>query len=125
MINKKNQLNRNKIFGTELLLNLYECDLKVMKSKRKLLEFPVELCKIIKMNICGKAIIRRTGKEHLYGYSLIQFIETSSITIHTCDQIKETYLDIFSCKPYNAKVVIDFTKKFFKTEKIKKTVIFR
>ena len=125
MINKKNRLNKKKIFGLELLLNLYDCDLKIMKSKRKLLEFLMKLCRVIKMNICGKPIIRRTGKAHLYGYSLVQFIETSSITIHTCDPIREIYLDLFSCKEFNPKIVINFTKKFFKARKIKKIVLTR
>lgn len=119
------KMKKKKIFGMELLLNLYNCNLGIMKSKSKLLEFPIKLCQLLKMNRCGKPIIRKTGKGDLKGYSMVQFIETSSITVHTCDPIRETYINVFSCKTFEAKRVTDFIKRFFQPEKITRKLVIR
>ena len=46
----------------------------------------------------------------------MQFIETSTITAHFDEQGNRAFIDIFSCKTYNAKKVALFCKKFFKAK---------
>jgi len=116
---------QKKAFGQELIFNLYRCDIKVMRSRKKMQEFCEKICKLISINPIGKSIIRNTGKGDLKGYSICQFLETSSIIIHTCDPILETYINIFSCRLFKEKNTIDFTRKFFKPQKIEKFLLFR
>lgn len=114
-------------FGWELVLDLHDCDLDVISSKKKIKEYALELCKILKMTPYGKAFIPYFGlnKPHTKGYSLLQFIETSSITGHFSEHKRSVYLNIFSCKPYDADKAKEYTKEFFGAKKIKSRLITR
>jgi len=75
-----------------------------------------ELCKLLKMKRHGPTRIGRFGKGKLKGYSMMQFIETSSITAHFDDKGHRGFIDVFSCKEFNSKKVAKFSQKFFKAD---------
>jgi S-adenosylmethionine/arginine decarboxylase-like enzyme len=110
-----------KVFGYELIMDLYDCDLEVMKSKKKLQEYVDKLCPMIDMVKYGKLMLPYFGtqKPHTKGYSLAQFIETSSITGHFSEHWRISYINIFSCKTFNPKVALKFTKEFFKAKRVR------
>ena len=114
-------------FGWELILNLYECDIESMSSKKKIEQFSKELCDLIEMVPYGKPLVPYFGhnKPHTKGYSLVQLIETSSITGHFSEYKKSIYLNIFSCKPYDHKKAKAFAKKFFGAKRVKSHYITR
>lgn len=116
-----------KVFGYVLMMDLRGCDLEVMRSKKKLKQYVDELCEIIDMKKYGKTLISYFGlqKPHTKGYSLMQFIETSSITGHFSEHWRISYIDIFSCKPFDHQVARSFSKKFFKAERVKSRFIVR
>lgn len=118
--------NKN-IYGMELILDLYHCDYKVIASKKKLREFIVKICRLIKMKRYGKPLIERFGfgMDFTAGYSIVQLIESSSITGHFSDLWESVYLNIFSCKPFDAKKATNFSKKFFRAKKIREHLIIR
>ena len=115
------------VFGYELIMDLSGCDLKIIKSKKKLQEYTTKLCKLIKMKKYGKTLLPYFGeKEKLTkGYSLVQLIETSSITGHFSDYLGTAYLNIFSCKKYNHVLAKKFTRHFFKAKRLKAQLIIR
>lgn len=115
------------VFGWELVLDLHGCDLSVMSSKEKLTEYIDKLCKIIKMKKYGKILLEYFGlqKPQTKGYSLLQFVETSSITGHFSEHWRISYINIFSCKPFDQQKAKDFTKKFFNAKKVKSRFIVR
>ena len=117
----------SKIFGYELIMDLYECDKDVITSKKKLKEYVDTLCKLIKMKQYGKTLLPYFGEKAVYtkGYSLIQLIETSSITGHFSDFWNTAYINIFSCKKYDQELAKKFTKQFFKAKKTKVRFIIR
>jgi hypothetical protein len=51
--------------------------------------------------------------EKVAGFSMVQLIETSLISAHFANLTNTTYLDVFSCKPYDPGVVAEFAQKFF------------
>jgi hypothetical protein len=51
--------------------------------------------------------------ERVAGFSMVQLIETSLISAHFANLTDTTYLDVFSCKPYDPEVVADFARKYF------------
>lgn len=114
-------------FGWELILNLYDCDLSRISSKKKIKEYVDKLCKLIGMKQFGKTWIPYFGhkKPHTKGYSLVQLIETSSITGHFSEAKKSAYINIFSCKVYDHKKAKEFTAKFFGAKKVKNTLLTR
>lgn len=56
----------------------------------------------------------RQTEPHLKGTSAVQFIMTSNITIHTLDLMDAVYVNVFSCKDFDAEIVKKFTADWFK-----------
>ena len=75
----------------------------------------------------GKTILKYFGEKTPYtkGYTLVQLIETSSITGHFSELWGTAYINIFSCKPFNPKTAKEFTKKFFEAKRMKSRFIIR
>ena len=118
---------KNKIYGYELIMNLYECDKNIISSQKKLRAYADTLCKLIKMKKYGRTLLPYFGERKAYtkGYSLVQLIETSSIVGHFSDSWKRAYINIFSCKKYDYKLARKFTQDFFRAKKIKSRFIIR
>ncbi len=118
-------------YGKEIILDLHNCDSS--KFTRKHIErYLKSLCRQIKMkredlyfwdydDPREKAI----APAHLKGTSAVQFILTSTIVIHTLDELKQIYINVFSCKDFNTSKVKDYTKKFFSGKIVNVTVVRR
>ena len=117
----------SKIYGKELILDLYDCDPKIIRSKKKILEYSDRICKLIKVKKYGKTFVERFGGSSGWGegYSFFQFIEESSISGHFIENENSAHINIFSCKNFNDKKAAAFTKKFFNAKKIKKKILIR
>jgi len=118
---------KNKIYGYELIMDLYECDKNIISSQKKLQAYADTLCKLIKMKKYGRTLLPYFGEKKAYtkGYSLVQLIETSSIVGHFSDSWKRAYINIFSCKKYDHKLAKKFTQDFFRAKKMKSRFIIR
>ena len=128
MIKKsKIQSPKSKIYGKELILDLYDCDPKIIRSKKKILEYSNRLCNLIKVKKYGKPICERFALSNppAAGYSLVQLIESSLVSGHFSELWNRAFINIFSCKLFNHKIATDFTKKFFKAKKIKNRILIR
>ena len=114
-------------FGLEVVLDLYECDPKVIRSGKKLEEYTKKLCKLLKMKRFGKTQLPHFGynEAHTAGFSMLQFIETSSITGHFSELWNSAYINIFSCRDFDTDMAIDFSVKFFGAKKVTKRVLLR
>ena len=109
------------MFGQELTLNLYDCDLATISSGEKIKEFVIKLCDdVIHMKRYGEPLIPHFGHDNpiTSGYSLVQLIETSSVTAHFSEYKKSVYLNIFSCAWFDAKKTEDFCKAFFGARRV-------
>lgn len=58
-------------------------------------------------------------KKDIVGYSVCQFIQTSSITMHMCETSGSLYLNFFSCKPYDVEEVKNLVILYFKPRTIR------
>ena len=106
---------REVTFGWELQLDLYDCNSVAIGTEEVIREFGRELCKVIDMIPYGEPLTPYFGEncEHTKGYSLLQFIETSSIVGHFSEGTGACYLNIFSCKAFDPKVAEDFSVEYF------------
>ena len=119
-------------YGKELILDLHSCNAKKF-TRRALKRFFKDLCSLIDMERCelfwwddyGLPAEERQTEPHLKGTSAIQFIMTSNITIHTLDLMGNVYLNIFSCKDFDAKKATDFSRKFFEGRVVSAKTIIR
>jgi len=118
---------KQKIFGKELIMDLYDCNPETLRSKEKILEFSNNLCDLIKMKKYGDPLIEKFGfgSDYTAGYSLVQLIETSAVSGHFSELWNRAYINIFSCKVFDDKIASDFTQKFFEAKRINKRVIIR
>ena len=115
------------LFGWELIMDLYECDRELISSEESIKKFARELCVVIGMKPYGEPMTPFFGEnlDHTKGYSLLQFIETSSITGHFSEKTASAYINIFSCKEYDVDIAENFTKKFFGAKRVSSRYIIR
>jgi len=114
-------------FGWELVLDLYGCNNETISSEEAIKKFARELCKVIDMKPYGEPLTPYFGEnqKHTKGYSLLQFIETSSITGHFSEGTSAVYLNIFSCKEYDIETAEKFSKDYFGAETVRSRFIVR
>ncbi|MFC1645594.1 S-adenosylmethionine decarboxylase family protein [Candidatus Omnitrophota bacterium] len=107
-------------YGMEVILDLYDCDPKLIRSSKAIKSFTRKMCKLLKMERFGQALVPHFGHDDpkTSGYSMLQFIETSSITGHFSELRNSAYINIFSCRKFSSKKAISFTQKYFKAKKI-------
>lgn len=114
----KEEYQAKKAWGLLASLNLYGCSRKKMTDLNFIREFIKNLCQEIKMKPHGEPLMGKFGEGSIEGYSALQFIETSSITIHFDDKISDrAFIDIFSCKYFSADKAADFCKKNLNADK--------
>ncbi len=121
----KSEYDNQQAWGLLAIINLYDCNPTLIKSPKVIKKFIIELCKVIKMKRFGEPIIERFAQGPLEGYSVMQFIETSSITIHFDEERNRVFLDIFSCQFFHSDKAAKFSKKFFKAKEYKIHAIIR
>lgn len=113
-------------YGYELLLDLYGCDREILESKEHLKRYNKEIVRLIDMEAMGLPVIpEKFGKGTLHGYSSVQFIQTSSIVVHLCEDLLEAHVNIFSCKRFDEMVAQEFTSRFFDAQKSDSRLILR
>ena len=107
------------IWGYHLRLNVSGCNDKILK-KEELDKWICELVEKIDMITFGAPQIVHFGKNepHLSGWTVTQLIETSNIMAHFCDNTKQAYIDIFSCREFHHDLAINHFKEFFEPANI-------
>jgi len=114
-------------WGFHLLLDLASCELAAVRSADSIRDFVAELVEAIDMRAYGDPILAHFAehKPEAAGWSLVQLIETSSITGHFCDLTGDAYLDVFSCKPFDSGVAIDVVNRWFAPRCVTQSLIVR
>ena len=103
-----------KVWGIASSFDIYNCNPEAIRDAGKIKQFVIELCDLIEMRRFGETVVVNFGEdERVAGFSMTQLIETSLISAHFANQSNATYLDVFSCKPYDPEVVRDFATKYF------------
>jgi len=116
---------KKKRWGQLLTLDLFDCDKSFLVSPEKLKSFSNQIIQKIGMVAHGEPLVDKFGMGDLEGYSLMQFIETSSITMHMDDFGGRAFIDIFSCKEFDSKKAESFSKEFFKAKRIIAKTLYR
>ena len=107
-------------YGKELIVDLHNCKPKKF-TRKEIRNYLKQLCLIIDMERCKLCWWddlysyeeEKETEPHLKGTSVVQFIKTSNITIHTLDILRKVFLNLFSCKDFDENIVIQFSEKWF------------
>lgn len=101
-------------WGIASSIDIYDCDPETIRSADAIRRFVVELCELIEMKRFQDTLVVNFGEdERVAGFSMVQLIETSLVSAHFANLTNTTYLDVFSCKPYDPKTVERFAMAFF------------
>ena len=107
-------------WGLSSCIDLYDCDLALMKDADAIREFVRQLCDRIRMKRYGETQVVHFGEDpRVNGFSMTQLIETSLISAHFAEAGCAIYLDVFSCAPYDPKDTAEFALKYFKGKSYK------
>jgi S-adenosylmethionine/arginine decarboxylase-like enzyme len=121
---KRTVIDGKKYYGKHVMLTAENCNENLLNIE-KVSRFVKELVPAIDMVPFGDLTIARFGDGIEVGISAVQLIMTSAITIHTNDNARDLYLDVFSCKWYDESIVLDMVKKYFNPQNINDSVILR
>jgi S-adenosylmethionine/arginine decarboxylase-like enzyme len=105
-------------YGSELLLDLVDCDPATF-SRDSIDRFFTECCRITNMvrvvvHFWDEGRFDPANADHVAGISAVCFIETSNLTIHALDRLREIYLNIFTCSDFKPEDVEKLAKDWFK-----------
>lgn len=106
-------------WGLVSSVDVYGCNPSFINNPSKIREFIAKLCKKIEMKPYGDSLVERFAEGELEGYSALQFIETSSITMHFDEKENRAFIDIFSCKFFDYLKAEKFCREFLEGQKSK------
>ena len=112
-------------WGYHLIVNASGCIPNSIRCANNINNFTKTLVKKIDMVAYGEPQIVMFGTGNKKGYTLVQLIETSNITAHFVEETNDLYLDVFSCKPFNDKDVMEVLKHSFEPIKSETTFLVR
>jgi len=117
-------------FGKLLILDCDDCK-GIIDHKNYIQTFIDNLVEEMGMKKKGDTIFEYfedndyNRQRDIVGYSVVQIISLSNITIHINEISRTMYLDVFTCGDLNEEKVISLVNDYFKPTKIKNKVITR
>ncbi len=114
-------------FGVHLTIDIENCDEKKLVDNKFIyglldgLPAQINMCSITRPYV----IEYKDKWAKISGLTGFVIIATSHISIHTFPDNQYTFFDIFSCKHFETKSIIDYIKKQFDSDKVTVNVIKR
>jgi S-adenosylmethionine/arginine decarboxylase-like enzyme len=87
-------------WGMLATIDLHGCDAGRLARAESIRRFVPAVIEAIGMKAHGPLRLERFGDDELEGWSAMQFIETSSITVHADEVWARCFVDIFSCRAF-------------------------
>lgn len=91
-------------WGLLAAIDLHGCPPGPVADPDSIRAFVPALIDAIGMRAHGPLLLERFGDGDLEGWSAMQFIETSSITIHADEVAGRCFIDVFSCRPFDTEL---------------------
>lgn len=121
-------MSKKLVFGYELLLDCYDCKPGVCGDLDHCYSYLDKLVGFIGMKKQEPPTIFRTDRKSFpdkAGLSGWVPLVESSIVIHTLSKKNFISIDVYSCKEFTQKKVLEFTHKYFAPKKIEKQFVLR
>ncbi|MFH1426426.1 MAG: S-adenosylmethionine decarboxylase [Candidatus Kerfeldbacteria bacterium] len=116
-IYSKDEYDETGAWGLYTSIDLYGCEPELLRDEENIRNYTHELCDRLGVKRFEDTKIVEFGDDpRVHGYSMVQLIESSLVSGHFANESDAVYMDIFSCKFYDVNVVVETSKKFFKTE---------
>lgn len=122
----KDEYDKRSAWGLLTSIDLFGCDGGILRDKEKIKHFAIELCDLIETKRYLEPAIVHFGEDpRVKGYTMTQLVETSLVSGHFVEADNSVYIDVFSCKFYDQQKAVEFTKNFFKAQKVVFNVVLR
>lgn len=123
--------NPNKeLSGQELIIDAKECE-GILNDKEIIEKFITEICEISNMKKVGNMIAEYFPhneyniENDLVGYTIVQVISVSSITIHIAEISKTVYFNFHTCGFLDDKKVVELFESYFQPKQTRARIINR
>jgi S-adenosylmethionine/arginine decarboxylase-like enzyme len=119
------------VFGAHLILDANNCDEEKIKDIDHINNFIDDLLILGNMKRKGDLIVEIFEDNEfnrirdIVGYSIVQIISLSNITIHINFISRTVYFDFFTCGELLDSKIIKIFQSYFKPEITKKIIIYR
>jgi S-adenosylmethionine decarboxylase len=103
------------VFGVEVVLDVDKCNPDTLDDEAAIRRYAGDLVDLLGMNAYGEPLTPHFGHgdPRTAGFSLLQWIETSSILGHFSPHLRRAHLNIFSCQDFDTGAAAAFTASFF------------
>ena len=112
-------------WGWHAMFDCAGCNILSITDKKKIQNFASELVKSIDMVPFDRPYIVRFGHGNKAGFTLVQLIETSTITGHFCESTGDAFIDVFSCKHFDPATAADVVNRYFLPSHINQSFLYR
>lgn len=119
------------VFGKHLIIDANLCCEENIKNLEKINNFINDLCEIGKMDKKGEMIVevfpenKFNIENDLVGYSIVQIISLSNITLHINFISRTIYFDFFTCGALKTDLICVLFTNYFNPKTIKKIILQR
>jgi S-adenosylmethionine/arginine decarboxylase-like enzyme len=119
------------VFGKHIIIDANLCCEENIKNIDLINNFINDLCQIGNMKKKGDLIVEYFEEtpfnidNDLVGYSIVQIISLSNITIHINFISKTIYFDFFTCGELKTDIIISIFNNYFNPKTIKKIILQR
>jgi S-adenosylmethionine/arginine decarboxylase-like enzyme len=100
-------------WGMMAVIDLHDAHRERLANPETIRMFVSEVVPAIGMVAHGPTLLERFGEGELEGWSAMQFIETSSLTIHADEFGGRCYIDVFSCKSFDPELAAAIAVRYF------------
>ena len=100
-------------WGMLAAIDLRDCRREHLSDAGRIRGFVQAVVVAIGMRAHGPTHVERFGCGELEGLSALQFLETSSITVHADEVGRRCFVDIFSCRVFDAEVAAAVARHWF------------
>jgi S-adenosylmethionine/arginine decarboxylase-like enzyme len=100
-------------WGMLAAIDLHDGDRTRLGDPDTLRRFVPALIDAIGMRAHGPLRIDRFGDGELEGWSALQFIETSSVTVHADEVFNRCFVDVFSCREFDPERAAELAVEHF------------
>ena len=100
-------------WGVLAAIDLHGCERARLADPETIRRFVPAVIEAIGMRAHGPLMLDRFGDGELEGWSAMQFIETSSITVHADEVLARCFVDVFSCRPFDPDLAAEVAVEHF------------
>lgn len=105
-----------KIWAIDVSVDLKHCDATVIKSKEKIQEYVIQLCKALNIERHGDCVIAQFTNHERNTIQMSQMCQFALIGGYFIVDACMGHITIFSECPFDLGVLLHFTQEFFDTD---------